>query len=71
MLFKDVEVVGLDCEWKPSFGHKTNELALMQIATRRCVFIIDIVNLGNKVPHLWKELGNLLFNNHNILKLGL
>ncbi|KAJ8964085.1 hypothetical protein NQ314_005139 [Rhamnusium bicolor] len=47
-----------------------NELALMQIATRENVFVLDIVNLGNKVPHLWQELSKFLFNNCDILKLG-
>ncbi|KAL1517369.1 hypothetical protein ABEB36_001139 [Hypothenemus hampei] len=66
---ENVDIVGIDCEWKPSFGHQ-NELALMQIATRRQAFVIDIVALGQQVPHLWQELGKFLFNNGNILKLG-
>ncbi|KAJ8966185.1 hypothetical protein NQ317_011249 [Molorchus minor] len=67
---QDIDLVGVDCEWKPSFGGHINELALMQIATRKNVFVLDIVNLGNKVPHLWQELGKFLFNNCDILKLG-
>lgn len=42
----------------------------MQIATRKNVFVLDIINLGNKVPHLWQELGKFVFNNCDILKLG-
>lgn len=67
---KDVDIVGIDCEWKPNFGHQLNELALMQIATRTNVFVLDIVRLGSKVRHLWQELGKFLFNNCDILKLG-
>ncbi|XP_066138244.1 exonuclease mut-7 homolog [Euwallacea fornicatus] len=67
---EDVEVVGIDCEWKPSFGGQPSELALMQIATHRGVFIIDIVVLGPAAPPLWQELGKHLFNNSDILKLG-
>ncbi|CAH0547599.1 unnamed protein product [Brassicogethes aeneus] len=67
---QDVDIVGIDCEWKPSFGNKTNELALMQIATRKFVFILDVINLSDKVPPLWQELGKLLFNNSGIVKLG-
>lgn len=62
--------MGIDCEWKPSFGGKTSELALLQIATRRSVYVLDIVTLGDKAPHLWMELGKFLFNNCDILKLG-
>ncbi|XP_050295800.1 exonuclease mut-7 homolog [Anthonomus grandis grandis] len=65
-----VDVVGIDCEWKPSFGGGHSELALLQIASRKSVFVIDIVNLGHKMPHLWLELGKFLFNNCDILKLG-
>ncbi|XP_044262424.1 exonuclease mut-7 homolog [Tribolium madens] len=67
---QDVEIVGIDCEWKPNFGSQKNELALMQIASRKNVFILDIISIGTKVPHLWQELGKFLFNNCDILKLG-
>lgn len=62
--------MGIDCEWKPSFGGQPSELALMQIATRKSVFVIDIVTLSSQTPHLWLELGKFLFNNCDILKLG-
>ncbi|KAF7279834.1 hypothetical protein GWI33_006692 [Rhynchophorus ferrugineus] len=68
--FQGVDIVGIDCEWKPSFGGQSNELALMQIATRHCVFVIDIVTLANQAPHLWQNMGQFLFNNCDILKLG-
>lgn len=42
----------------------------MQIATRKNVFILDIISIGTKVPHLWQELCKFLFNNCDILKLG-
>lgn len=60
----------MDCEWKPSFGLQKNELSLMQIATHKSVFILDVIELGSKVAHLWQELGKYLFNNCDILKLG-
>lgn len=68
---KGIDIVGVDCEWKPSFGGDPSELALMQIATRKNVFVLDIINLGRKVPHLWQELGQFVFINCDILKLGL
>lgn len=70
MLFQGVDVVGIDCEWKPSFGVNTNALALMQIATRQAVFILDVIKLGSSYVHLWHQLGDVLFNNCDILKLG-
>lgn len=64
-------IVGIDCEWKPSFGIHKNELALMQIATRKTVYIFDIVQLGcGSLEHLWQEMDKFFFNNNNILKLG-
>lgn len=63
-------MVGVDCEWKPTFGVQKSELALMQIATRDYVYILDVIQLGGKTPHLWQELGKFLFNNCDILKLG-
>ncbi|KAI4470635.1 5' exonuclease domain-containing protein [Holotrichia oblita] len=67
---QDVYLVGVDCEWKPTFGVQKSELALMQIATRNYVYILDVIQLSGKAPHLWQELGNFLFNNCDILKLG-
>lgn len=68
--FQNVNLIGIDCEWKPSFGVQRNELALMQIATRTDVFIIDVIKLGTVVSCLWQEVGMILFNNCDILKLG-
>lgn len=67
---KDVPMVGIDSEWKPFFGTRRNELALIQIATRERVYILDVCNLGSKCPKLWHDLGVVLFANENIIKLG-
>ncbi|XP_044763867.1 exonuclease mut-7 homolog [Coccinella septempunctata] len=67
---KDVDIVGIDCEWKPSFGLQKSELALMQIATRQNVFILDVPALSSKAPYAWSNLENMLFKKSNILKLG-
>lgn len=68
---QNINLVGIDCEWKPSFGTHMNELALIQIATRSEVFILDVIKLGSSVSHLWQEVGTFLFNNCDILKLGM
>ncbi|XP_014209348.1 exonuclease mut-7 homolog [Copidosoma floridanum] len=67
---KNVNVVGIDSEWKPTFGIKKPELALMQIATHSHIYILDVTVLGYHNQDLWKELGTALFNNKRILKLG-
>jgi ribonuclease D len=63
-------MVGIDSEWKPFFGTKKNELALIQIASREQVHILDVCSLGLKYPKLWIELGRNLFGNENVIKLG-
>ncbi|KAF5282251.1 hypothetical protein FQR65_LT14383 [Abscondita terminalis] len=67
---RDVHIVGIDCEWKPSFGINSSELSLLQIATRHAVFILDVITIGSSFPHLWKKLNEILFSNCDILKLG-
>jgi ribonuclease D len=67
---QDVPIVGLDSEWKPFFGTKKNELALIQIASLEQVHILDVCSLGLKCPNLWNKLGLTLFANENIIKLG-
>ncbi|XP_011495833.1 PREDICTED: exonuclease mut-7 homolog [Ceratosolen solmsi marchali] len=66
---KNTNIVGIDSEWKPSFGAKKSELALIQIATNTDVYIFDVTTLGNFL-YLWTELRTILFNNDKILKLG-
>ncbi|XP_060535311.1 exonuclease mut-7 homolog [Cylas formicarius] len=68
--FQNADLVGIDCEWKPSFGSQLNELALMQISTRESVFVLDVVNLAGRESRSWETLGRDLFNNCDILKLG-
>ncbi|KAK9885779.1 hypothetical protein WA026_013649 [Henosepilachna vigintioctopunctata] len=66
---KDVDIVGIDCEWKPSFGGQKSELALMQISSRNKVFILDVPALS-LIAHAWHQLDKALFNKCDILKLG-
>jgi hypothetical protein len=63
-------MVGVDSEWKPFFGTKKNELALLQIASKERVYILDVCSLGQNYPKLWNELRLTLFGNENITKLG-
>ena len=68
--FNGVHIVGIDSEWKPCFGTKQTELALIQIATDNNVYILDVTTMGNDSGDLWSELALILFENKNILKLG-
>jgi ribonuclease D len=63
-------MVGIDSEWKPFFGTRRNELALIQIASREQVHILDVCSLGSECPNLWHDLGLILFANEDIIKLG-
>ncbi|KAL0128834.1 hypothetical protein PUN28_003900 [Cardiocondyla obscurior] len=65
-----VNMVGIDLEWKPSFGTKPPELALMQVATENNVYILDVTTIGNVLPELWHELSLTLFTNKDIVKIG-
>lgn len=67
---RNVSMVGIDSEWKPFFGTKKNELALIQIASKERVYILDVCSLGLKYPERWNELEHTLFTNENIIKLG-
>ncbi|XP_029163775.1 exonuclease mut-7 homolog [Nylanderia fulva] len=67
---RNVAVVGIDLEWKPSFGTKQPELALIQVATEDNVYILDVTTLGNELSELWAALGLMLFGNKNIVKIG-
>ncbi|KAG4074788.1 hypothetical protein HA402_006427 [Bradysia odoriphaga] len=61
-------MVAFDAEWKPTF-FSTNEVALIQLATRQQVFLVDVIQLD--ISHDdWNHLGRQIFNNMEILKLG-
>lgn len=62
-------LISFDAEWKPTFS-STNELALIQIATREYIYLIDVVQLNIGLDD-WSQLGKYVFNNNEILKLGM
>lgn len=65
-----ITIVGIDAEWKPCFGVKKTELALIQISTDNFIYIIDVTTLGTHDSNQWKQLSTELFENKNIIKLG-
>ncbi|XP_043287012.1 exonuclease mut-7 homolog [Venturia canescens] len=65
-----VQIVGIDAEWKPSFGVKQSAVALIQIATESGVYIFDVITMGKEYNDLWMGMREALFENKNIIKLG-
>lgn len=65
------EMIAFDTEWKPAIL-KNNEISLIQLATRKAVYLIDVMTLADKqiANEDWARLGREIFNNENILKLG-
>ncbi|XP_017301548.1 exonuclease mut-7 homolog, partial [Diaphorina citri] len=65
--------LGLDTEWKPNLsGGSPPTLALLQIATRDRVYILDIITLS-KLPcyaQLCHDLELIVFANDDLLKIG-
>jgi hypothetical protein len=61
--FKKHKTVGLDCEQQIS-----NDLSIIQIATKDEVFVIDAMNMRNDFD--WKKLADEFFNSYKIKKLG-
>ncbi|KAK3927247.1 Exonuclease mut-7-like protein [Frankliniella fusca] len=66
----DCKVVGIDSEWKPAFGGKQNELALIQIATWDRIFILDVIGMSQVSEEAWLEASLLFFENPEVVKLG-
>lgn len=70
--FSTIEIAGIDCEWRPNLlkEEKMNKVSIMQIATGKNVYVIDLIKLHAEKPD---ELDNCLkyvFGSSNILKLG-
>ncbi|KAJ7977879.1 Exonuclease [Quillaja saponaria] len=66
------KVVGLDCEWKPNFvkGSKPNKVSIMQIASDKMVFILDLIKLSGDVPEVLNDCLTRILHSPSILKLG-
>ncbi|XP_004301383.1 PREDICTED: uncharacterized protein LOC101291344 [Fragaria vesca subsp. vesca] len=69
---EEVGVAGLDCEWKPSYvkGGEENKVSIMQLASGKMVFILDLIKLFEDVPDVLDECLTRIFQSPKILKLG-
>lgn len=66
------KVVGVDCEWKPNYekGSKPNKVSIMQIASEKTVFIIDLLKLSAVEPDILNSCLQRILHSPSILKLG-
>ncbi|GMP40016.1 hypothetical protein CsSME_00010636 [Camellia sinensis var. sinensis] len=69
---EECKVVGIDCEWKPNYekGSKPNKVSIMQIASEKMVFIIDLIKLFEDVPDILDNCLTRILHAPRILKLG-
>ncbi|XP_010259382.1 PREDICTED: uncharacterized protein LOC104598841 [Nelumbo nucifera] len=69
---EECKVVGIDCEWKPNYekGSKPNKVSIMQIASEKMVFIIDLIKLFKDDAKILDHCLKCILHSPNILKLG-
>ena len=69
---EESKVVGLDCEWKPNYvkGGKENKVSIMQLASGKMVFILDLIKLFEYVPDVLDDCVTRIMQSPKILKLG-
>ncbi|KAL6176793.1 hypothetical protein ACLB2K_053426 [Fragaria x ananassa] len=69
---EEAGVVGLDCEWKPNYVRRgeENKVSIMQLASGKMVFILDLIKLFEDVPDVLDECLTRIFQSPKILKLG-
>ncbi|GFP79127.1 exonuclease mut-7 homolog [Phtheirospermum japonicum] len=55
--FEECKVVGVDCEWKPNYqkGSRPSKVSIMQIASEKKVYILDLIKLYEDVPSVLDE----------------
>ncbi|XP_057778781.1 uncharacterized protein LOC130997480 isoform X2 [Salvia miltiorrhiza] len=70
--FQKCKVVGVDCEWKPNYekGSRPSKVSIMQIASEKKVYILDLIKLYEDVPSILDECLGCLLHSSSILKLG-
>ncbi|CAA3020195.1 uncharacterized protein ZK1098.3-like isoform X2 [Olea europaea var. sylvestris] len=70
--FEDCKIIGLDCEWKPTYGKgsKASKVSIMQISSDKKVYIFDLIKLHENVPTVLDECFARMLHSPSILKLG-
>ncbi|KAJ8771811.1 hypothetical protein K2173_026988 [Erythroxylum novogranatense] len=69
---ENCKVVGVDCEWKPNYakGRKPNKVSIMQIASKKVVFIFDLIKLFRDASDSLDSSLTRILQSPRILKLG-
>lgn len=69
---EECKVIGVDCEWKPNYekGSKPNKVSIMQIASEKTAFIIDLLTLSAAEPDILNSCLQRILHSPSILKLG-
>ena len=70
---KQLDLIGIDCEWKPSTikGVPESPISIMQISTRKNIFLIDLLALSEVINKEFSEhLMQLVFLAPNLTKIG-
>lgn len=68
---KEEHLIGIDCEWKPSFGTTPPQVAIIQLSTKHAVYLIDVLSMNtNEYASFWNALNRSVFNNTEIIKIG-
>ncbi|KOB65349.1 putative exonuclease mut-7-like protein [Operophtera brumata] len=66
-----LDIVSLDCEWKPSFGTKQCQVAIIQLGTKDMVYLIDAILLNKpEYTSFWCSFNKSFLENAEIIKLG-
>nr|KAG5686419.1 hypothetical protein BaRGS_029398 [Batillaria attramentaria] len=64
-------VIGVDSEWRPGFIGRQERVALLQVATRDRVFLVDVAKLQDILSDEdWVKLAMAVFGDENNLTLG-
>ncbi|KAK3600347.1 hypothetical protein CHS0354_015943 [Potamilus streckersoni] len=64
-------VFGIDSEWKPGFTGQIQKVALLQLAVKDHVYLLDIPALEREFNDAdWKQLATDIFCRDDVLKLG-
>ncbi|XP_041370176.1 exonuclease mut-7 homolog isoform X2 [Gigantopelta aegis] len=64
-------VIGIDSEWRPAFANTPARVALLQMAVRDHVFLIDCHVLSSVMDSEdWSHFTSSIFCNQSLLKLG-
>lgn len=68
---ENFQLVGIDAEWKPSFGFQKSRVALIQLAVWDDVYLLDIIQLSKYLnSDQWDLLLEKIFCNNELIKLG-